>query len=294
MTAITGTSVDSGADTANMVLIDLFVSSLLVEGWTVVRQINTTGVDREIILNSTGTSGTEDLYIGFRTYGSVGADYYNITVAYFTGYIGGNTFTTQPGYVEKGIPAHNTSIGYWASYNKNRIVFALKVGTPVYEVGYVGRFSPYASPTEYPYPMAVFGSLNGPTATRFSTAHSNGVFTGDTETTVGSIKRVGNIDYGPCTWPYSNKFLTGGGIGDVSAAPSTLRDCNATYQLLPVTLFDYLGVDTDVFGVLDNLYFITGFNNSVENTLVIAAVNYVVIQNTNQTGLASYIALRLD
>lgn len=131
-------------------------------GWTTLRYLNPTdGSPRELILLGTGLDGTKQIYIGFRTYHNVGADYYNLSVAGFTGYVSANSFVTQPGYIESGIPAHNARIDYWLAVNDQRITFGLKVGTPVYEAGYAGFFFPYATPSQYPYPLVIGGMLNG-------------------------------------------------------------------------------------------------------------------------------------
>jgi len=71
-------------------------------GWTTLRYVNPTPytdstVIRELILLGGGLSGTQSIYIGFRAYQSQTADYYNLSVAGFTGYVAGNAFTSQPG-----------------------------------------------------------------------------------------------------------------------------------------------------------------------------------------------------
>jgi len=69
-----------------------------------------------------------------------------------------------------------------------------------------------------------------------------------------------------------------------------LRDNDANYPLIPSELYDTNGV----YGALDGTYYISGFNNVVENTLVISGVTYLVVQNIWRTGFADYIAMRLD
>jgi hypothetical protein len=48
-----------------------------------------------------------------------------------------------------------------------------------------------------------------------------------------------------------------------------------------------------IIGQLDGIYNITGFNNSVENTMVIDSKNYVVLQDINRNGHGDYIAMEL-
>jgi hypothetical protein len=42
------------------------------------------------------------------------------------------------------------------------------------------------------------------------------------------------------------------------------------------------------------VYYVSGFNNAVENTLTISGTPYVVIQDVYRTGFNAYYALRLD
>lgn len=254
-------------------------------GWTTLRYLNPTpytdaSVIRELILKGTGLSGDQEIFIGFRAYQSQSADYYNLSVAGFTGYVAGNAFTAQPGYVESGVPAHNNRIDYWLAVNAQRIAFGLKVGTPVYEHGYAGYFLPYATPSQYPYPLVVGGMLNGVPATRFSDTSHSMPYKGARANfklrfVDGSWKQID-------TWPWNNNFL---------ANTSQLRDTNGTYPLLPVLLNDSA---PNLYGELDGVHYISGFNNAVENTLVIGGVNYVVLQDVARTGFTDYIALRLD
>lgn len=284
MTALTGTITDLGSDTANMRLVDLIATSLQTEGWTILRNVNTVGQDREVILQSTGVSTTEDIYIGFRSYQNASSDFYNISYSYFTGYVAANTFVTQPGYNEKGMCAHNTSIDYWFSYDLNSIKMALKVGTPVYEVGFLGRFLPYASPSQYPYPVAVFGTFNGQASIRFSSTHS-WAFNGGSS--AGNI-RILTGDITPDTWPYNASLITNA-VGRTNDE-RILRETESSYSILPIIVVD----DDNVYGELDGMFFISGFNNQVENTMTIDSVNYVVMQNVNRTGFTDYIAMRLN
>lgn len=243
--------------------------------WQVLRY-DTTSAIRELILQGPGLSGTEQIFVGFRSYQDVGADYYNISVAGFTGYVPGNSFITQPGYTESGIPAHNLSIGYWIAVNAQRIAFGLKVGTPVYELGYVGKALPLAAPSQLPYPVVVGGALNGPAAVRFSdTAHSM-PFKGNRSNL--KLRFVDGTWLQPHAWPWTASIAT------------QLRDTGDVYTLQPVILGNNSNA---TFAVLDGVYHISGFNNAVENTLSIGGKTYVVMQDTYRTGFGDYVALEM-
>lgn len=251
-------------------------------GWTTLRYDDTPvapATARELILKGVGLSGTEEIFVGLRSYESVSADYYNLSVAGFTGYVDGNDFTAQPGYIESGIPAHNQRIDYWLAVNAQRIVFGMKVGTPVYEHGYVGKFLPYATPSQYPYPLVVGGMLSGASGTRFSDNSHTMPYYGNRPQM--QMFFVDGHYRTPEGWPWSEGMLTGG---------TQVRDTEGHYPLLPIILNDANGV----YGELDGVRFISGFNNVTENTVVIGGITHVVLQDVARNSFTNYIALEMN
>ncbi|SEJ58415.1 hypothetical protein SAMN04244579_04857, partial [Azotobacter beijerinckii] len=163
--------------------------------------------------------------------------------------------------------------------NGQRIALAMKVGTPVYESCYVGKMLPYGRPSQYPYPVVCGGMLSGAAATRFSdTAHS-GYFKGN-KASMGLRSNDGWLQ--PYCYPWQNSAI---------ASTTQLRDTGGVYHLLPVELNDN---SANLWGALDGIFYISGFNNAVENTLTIDGVDYVVIQDVWRTGHTDYYAMRLD
>lgn len=246
-------------------------------GWQVLRY-NDVAVAHELILKGKGYSGNDEIFVGFRTYQLESADYYNLLAGVFTGYVPGNTFDTQPGARLSGVPAHNNRIDYWLTLNPQRIALAMKVGTPVYESCYVGKCLPYARPSQYPYPVVCAGMLNGAAAARFSDPHSMG-YKGSSAA-LGLRTNDGWMN--PVCYPWGNNELNGA---------TQLRDTGGTYQLIPIELHD--GVK-NIWGSLDGVFYISGFNNAVENTLVLDGIEYAVIQDVGRTGFSDYYALRMD
>lgn len=258
-------------------------------GWTTLRYLNPTdGSNRELILQGVGLSGDQQIFIGFRSYHSVSADYYNLSVAGFTGYVPANAFTAQPGYRESGLCAHNLRIDYWLNVNAQRIAFALKVGTPVYEVGYAGKYFPYATPDQYPYPLAVIGTLNGVPATRYSdtsAGHSCGV---KGNLPQGAIRDVGGNWQQFSCMPYT---------ADLNNGAAIRRDTGGYYNAQKCVLFGGTAANPggtgNVWGELDGVRYIPGFNNVVENTAVIGGNSNVVIQDVFRTGIGDYFLLEM-
>lgn len=262
------------------------LASIVGEEWEILRY-DTVSANRELIMRGKGLTGTEQIYVGFRTYQSVTADYYNLVAGVFTGYVPANTFDTQPGAKLSGVPAHNNRIDYWLTLNAQRIVLAMKVGTPVYEIAYVGKIFPYSRPSQYPYPVACVGMLNGTPETRFSDTTSTHTFGFR-----GNVPSIGlrNTDgwLQAHTTPWGNSRLTGSGANDTT---TNMRETAGNYYLLPIQVHNN---SNQLYGVFDGVHYISGFNNAVENTLVINGKTYVVIQDSFRTGHSDYIAMRLD
>ena len=266
-------------------LLEAIKTFCLAHGYTTLRY-DTSGAAHELIMHAPGLTGTEDIYWGIRTYQDSGADYYNLLAGVFTGYVAGNTFDTQPGAYLAGCPAHNNRIDYWLTLNGQRLALAMKVGTPVYESLYLGKFLPYARPSQYPYPVVCGAMLNGAAATRFSETTHDFYQRGGANARAGLRTPAGWIS--PWCFPWGNAYLTGNSGGPTNAQ---LRDSNAQYPLTPIELHDN---SANLYGTLDGIYHVSGFNNAVENTLVIGGVTYVVMQSVARTGHVDYYAMRLD
>lgn len=290
-----------GGKLAHQKMLDVIRTLATANGWTQLR-FDASGTNHELILRGPGLSGTEQIFVGFRCYQDAGADVYNLVVAGFTGYVAGNSFDTQPGAMLSGVPAHNNRIDYWLTLNGQRILLGMKVGTPVFESCYVGKMLPYATPGQYPYPLVCAGMLSGVPVTRFSdTAHSMPFKGGGPDGNLRPgmrLRTVGGVWIQPWCWPWGSGDIA----GVVSYGAMNARDTNGRYPLLPVVLHDNAqqtgtSIPTlvgNVYGELDGVFFISGFNNAVQNTLLIDGINYVVIQDAARTGFIDYIAMRLD
>lgn len=273
----------------------------VANGWTLLR-FSDAGADHEVILRAPGLSGTEQIFVGLRTYQDAGADYYNLLGGVFTGYVAGNSFDTQPGAWLSGVPAHNNRIDYWLTLNGQRLVLVMKVGTPVYECCYLGKFLPYATPGQFPYPVVCGGSLNGAAATRFSEANHSMAFKGAGPTGAERpgmrMRTVGGLWMQPWCWPWG---LIDFSVSDLAGSVRALRDTHGSYPLLPLVLHDNSAVSNatpstqgNVYGELDGVSYISGFDNAVENTLVLSGITYLVVQDVARTGHTDYVAVRMD
>lgn len=276
-----------------------FLTGLATNPWVALRDDRSTE-NWEMIFQGEGLSGTEEIFFGVKSYQSVGGDYYNLSIATFSGYVAGNTFETQPGSSNVlGVPAHNLNIDFWIIANGQRVAAALKVGTPVYESFYAGKFFPYSTPTQYPYPVVAGGMLTSAAATRYSDTGHSMPYKGNRANL--RMRFVDGLYRQPDVAPWV--------ATDIG---SSTRDTNGQYVLRAAVMSDSNGV----YGELDGIYNITGFNNVVENMLQLGGTPvtdnpawtsdqrasaivtaggtpYVVIQDVYRTGFGDYYAMKL-
>lgn len=274
-------------------------------GWVTQRYTTPTdGSSRELILKGVGLSGTDEIYIGFRSYHDVSADYYNLASACFLGYIAGNPWAFQPGFVESGIPAHNQRVDYWLQVNAQRINLGLKIANPVYTSGGAGKFMPLGTPGQYPLPLYCAGMLNGASATRYSDTAMSMPWKGSRANF--QVRGKSGAWATPATHPWNNAWIGG--------ASAQLRDTNDQYPIGRVQICD---APNGIYGWLDGIGYVSNFNNTVESVVqeggtpvtddpawtpaeraaaIVTAggTPWVCIQDTYRTSFNDYFALELN
>lgn len=243
-------------------------------GWTTLRY-DTTKPEREWIARGVGLSGTEQIFIGIRTYQNVAGDYYNLLAGTFVGYVAGNTFDTQPGAKLSGIPAHNNAVTYYLNINAARILMMLKVGALVYVHGYIGKFLPYARPSEFPTPLLCAGAFNGAELKRFSASGIVFPYQGNTVSSGSNLylRRPDGSWYAPAVWPFTHGSATDSDARSTCLAGHVNQSCQVpngdSYQLESLIMCDSVNViePANVWGELDGVYYCSGFNNGSENVI---------------------------
>jgi hypothetical protein len=249
----------------------------------------------------TGTPGADasgnlheaanQIYTGVTLYSSVSLDYYNWRINGFTGYVVGNTFNTQPGRISSniGVPLWNTSIPYIFVANGQRCIVTMNIQNQ-YQSLYIGKFLPYATPSQYPYPLLIGGMLTTDAATRYDS-------TGYVSWWKGARANCA-MRFVDGTWrtPQMMPFY--------SIGTHTLRNTKSLSTNDEVTEPGYYGLHScilsenttgyvNLYGELDGVYMISGFANTVENTVVIDGVTYYIIRDVYRTGFEDYIAIKL-
>lgn len=296
----------------------------------------------EALLKATGTSGTDAIYTGIRSEYDAANGWYNLFLNGYTGYDPNETsFFNQPGALNNWsavtpldvpmVPCWNAAMPYWFRANGRSFSFGVKVSTS-FEGGYLGFILPYATPSQYPYPLAVGGSLVPQDYDRAATwrysyndqRHSVFPIPGSntsypTGTTPNSsalylrtpdglwqsfAQRSGVTTIYEMTQSLSSPFARSGnrtGVWPTSvrnvggAAPR--RDYREVlgggYLLQPLILHQRLPTDA-VWGELEGCMAISGFGNAAENTTSFAGKNYVIFQNVARTEAHEYWAMALD
>lgn len=256
-------------------------------------------------LKAPGLTGSENIYISFRTYADSGLDTYSLAIHAATGYNAAAEFNNQPGKSpDVWVGLWNASMPYWFVANGQRVVFVTKVST-TYHAGYAGKILPYGTPTEYPYPVIVGGESSSHT-TRWSSVNEGfrhftdpGYLAEYLYFPSGTWRDVGNFydsggeaqqATGRHVWPYS----TGSIDSAVTTRCQELREnLDGTYTLLPLIILANTP-EAGVFGEFDGCFYVSGSANAVENTITVAGKNYLVVQNVFRTSRSSYWALRLE
>lgn len=296
----------------------------------------------EVLLKATGTSGTEAIYTGIRSEYDAASGWYNLFLNGYTGYDPNElSFFNQPGAINTWsaatpldvpmVPCWNAAMPYWFRASGRSFSFGVKVSTS-FEGGYLGLILPYATPSQYPYPLAIGGSLVPQDWNRSSTwkyshndiQHSVFPIPGSNTQYLFSItpnsstlylrtpdgqwesfaQRIGPTNIGEMTQSTSSPFSRGGsrtGVWPVSVlntGPNAPRRSyrevlGGGYLLQPLILHQRLPTDA-VWGELEGCMAISGFGNVAENTTSFAGKNYIIFQNTTRTEAHEYWAMALD
>lgn len=142
-------------------------------GWAINEDTTWSGSNRVVQLEGSG-GGSDEIFLGWRTFHDTPSGYYNWEFHGMTGYDGGLPFDEQPG-ITNGfhdggsstltsgcyLTALNspTDIPYWLNVNPYRIIMVVKAGTR-YFPSYNGWGNRFATSTEYPYPMCISGNTS--------------------------------------------------------------------------------------------------------------------------------------
>jgi hypothetical protein len=156
-------------------------TTIAANGWTSRRSTNVGGSgQREVIVEGSG-SGSDQIFVGWRSYSDVGSGATNLELAGFTGFNSGLTWENQAG-ISPGrntttnggafVPLLNSTVTWWVSVNSRRIQFWANTSS-CYAHGHLGLLNSFATSGEYPLPLYICGS----TTERYRLPSTSTVFT---------------------------------------------------------------------------------------------------------------------
>ena len=285
----------------------------------------------ETYLKGPGLAGADEIFIGFRTIQDPINSWYLLQVFGFTGFLANEiSCMNQPGGIAIGAAAPflalwDNPMPFWITANGRRVIFVFKVST-VYEGGYAGFFLPYATASQYPYPLAIGGSMAANSSNGFKydlvhQAHSVFCMPGSNTTQQSGLSAITTFTDGTLivmqptgVWEaYANRpntsnqsesivrrtghavyphglfnstFVSSGG----STAPMN-DNVGGGYLLMPHTLYNENPKPSRFLGELDGTKHISGQNNGSENTGTFQGTPYVIFQNTYRTAKSEYWAM---
>ena len=152
----------------------------------------------ELIQHGIG-GGADEIYVGMRSF-TDNTSYWNVEQSAFTGFVDGNPFDTQPGYMPEWCCGNGTSFEVWISASSRRINYCLIPVEGSHEMGGVGWLNSYASPSQWAYPAFCGGSRSSSSATIGS---SGGNFPTGSNLKIlwGTNIRTG-VSVSPCDYGY--------------------------------------------------------------------------------------------
>jgi len=279
---VTGTT----SNPAHYKFLDVVRNFAVANGWKQL-MYDGTSANRYVFLRGPGLTGNDPVWVGLDTYQSVSSGYYNVAVGVATNYLSSQTYYNQPQMKRIGVPLFYDRIDYWISLNAQRIVFVCKVGQNYYEHGYMGKFIPYCSPIQYPYPVFVGGMFGYYSSESYILQNQSYAYTSYHEVPyVGSYYNGQVYSSFDGTWRLANK-QTLGYLG------ITLNNKKPVYNI-DLTLRYNQTSTAGIYGTLDGVYMIQSDYDEIypEDTITVNEVNYIAFPSRNSTE-ASYL-IRMD
>jgi hypothetical protein len=295
----TGTATDY-ADLLNK--LDTFLTA--TAGWTSKRSV----AGSEMIWAAPG-SGSDAILVGAKTFTDATGNYFNWRLGGFTAFDAALAFTAQAGYVGASgpspvLPLWNSAIPYWFIGNARRVIIVAKVST-TYMVAYLGWITPYVYPAAFPYPLVVAGAMAWNAEPGASSPNWQWSYAGNEMSAFWKPANAAAIASDGASslrlrlptgvWRGISAVASDATFGQLwpwSDPPQYVREnLDSSNALLPAMLHD---ASPNVYGELDGVFFVTGYNESAENTVTIGGVAHLVVPNVFRAGQGDFAAIRLS
>lgn len=249
----------------------------------------------EVYLQGPGLSASDEIHVNMCTYYDATSGYYNLGFCGTIGYESLEAWENQPNKsTSVSMAAWQYEIPYWFVADGRRFIISFNISGK-YMHGYFGFILPYGTPTEYPYPLYIAGTLNGISASSWSSeSHNHRSFYDPAYAYLYTIEgtwlliqnKVDSSGNEVSTttsniWPYESNL-----VGSVRQSSGDV------YPMLPMIVHTSSN-GANVYGELSGCLWCPGFANASENTIVIGGDTYVVLQDVFRTTNIDYYALKL-
>lgn len=264
--------------------------------WTIKR--NKDNKNEDYILEAPGLAGTDKIYFGIELNQNATDDWFNWIVTGSMAYSSEHPTQQQPFAKSVAMLLWDKSIKYWLAANGQRLILVCKVST-IYTMMYIGKFLPYGTPGQYPYPVIVSGSHNRSykrwSDTSIDHAHLQKPVKASWLRTPGNEWMLINNAHGyghACLYPINTYSLSG---YSNSVFKSVQKNPDNSYTLLPYILsspgFSATSDNHNIYGELDGLMWVTGDGIGSEDTVTVSGKTYLVIQNIWRANWPDYCAV---
>lgn len=243
-----------------------------------------------------GLTGTDRVFVQMLAFGDVNQDYFNLQCYASVNFDPLANFYAQPGISQVTyVTLWDSSIPYWLIANGRRFILIAKVST-TYQTYYGGLIMPYCTTSEYPYPIANFGSAANNSALRWSVGDYRLSGFWDPVSSSCSIRHwngawleIANMNQqsqsyrselsSNMVWPYERDY-------------GFTVNQDGEYGLLPTIIHgDYGG--GNIIGELEGVFFCSGFSNAAEDIITVGSDQYLVVQSAYRTSRRDYAAIKL-
>lgn len=245
-------------------------------------------------LKGSGNSSDDAIYVYIRHFKNAVSGYYNWEIRTFTGY---NAAYAETPDNQLGVSSAyyltlwQNAITYWLVFNTQRFFIFTKVNTNYMSAG-AGWYLPDGYPSEHPVPLFIGATTTTSTTLHSSTATTHRAFwDSDTQSNSMAIRHFDG------SWKVvngSNAYLHP--WTSISESPSDANvgtGIGGGYLINEAIIFSG-EAGGNSYGILDGLFYVSGFNNASENTFVLGSSTYIVFQNIFRTSTDNYCALRLE
>lgn len=250
------------------------------------------GITREVWLQAPGMSGVNYFYHGFRLNVQTALDVFNLDIGVANGFVSGNTWETQPGLGSVGLNLWNQAIPYWMNVTGRSINIVVKIQNHyfsscnqlplLWNIPSTGQYFPFVGGSQQ-------GGINN---TRYSVPTLSNWYNNKAGG-ISYIKNIAGVWTQSYICPYS---LTGNtSTGTRRNLPANL-DSNLSvgiYGIHPLLVMTYN--PNNLYGQLDGLAYVSGFNNAAENIITGSnGLTYIVFPDNARNGFGEYLAMRMS